>query len=257
LLDALLSQAPIIQDPWFYAVAIPAVFITGLAKSGFASGFGALATPMVALTVPVPQAAAVMLPLLIAMDCVGLQQLWRQRDTALLRALVPWGLGGTMVGALLFGVLSSAAVSGIVGALTLAFLAQRLLFPPRADARPMPRWVGSGCALVSGLSSFVAHAGSPPISAYVLPMKLRPLVFSGTMAVYFTALNVFKLLPYGALGLIDLRNLATSLLLLPLTPLGVWVGVRLTRRVSPALFYKLAYVGMFLTGAKLLWDGLK
>jgi uncharacterized membrane protein YfcA len=33
--------------------------------------------------------------------------------------------------------------------------------------------------------------------------------------------------------------------------------VRLTRRVSPTWFYRLAYTGMFLTGVKLLWDGLR
>ena len=63
---------PIVTDPWFYAVAVPAVLLMGLAKSGFAGGFGALAVPLMALTVPVPQAAAIMLPLLMVMDATGL-----------------------------------------------------------------------------------------------------------------------------------------------------------------------------------------
>jgi uncharacterized membrane protein YfcA len=257
LLEFLFAHVQAIRDPWFYALAIPAVLLTGLSKSGFASGFGALATPLMAMSITVPQAAAIMLPLLIAMDAVGLQQLWKERDPALLGALVPWGVIGTILGALLFGVLSAAAVSGIVGALTLGFLVQRLLFPPSRDAAPLRPWMGRLCAAASGLSSFVAHAGSPPISAYVLPLRLPPLVFSGTLSVYFAVLNVFKVLPYGVLGLIDLRNLATSLLLLPFAPLGVWAGVRLTRHVSPSWFYRLAYTGMFLTGVKLLWDGLR
>jgi len=49
----------------------------------------------------------------------------------------------------------------------------------------------------------------------------------------------------------------TSLTLLPLVPLGVWVGVNLARRIDAGLFYKFVYVGMFLTGLKLLWDGLR
>ena len=257
MFDSLLANWPVIRDPWFYAVAIPAVLLTGMAKSGFASGFGTLATPLMALTIPVPQAAGVMLPLLLVMDAVGLQRLWRERNPALLRALLPWGLLGTVLGALLFGGLSTAAVSGFVGALTLLFLAQRLLFPPRAGSRPMPAWVGSGCAVASGLSSFVVHAGSPPINAYVLPLRLAPLAFSGTMAVYFAVLNTFKLLPYGVLGLLDWRNLATSVVLMPFAPVGVWIGVRLTGYVSQDAFYRLAYAGMFLTGSKLLWDGLR
>ncbi len=256
-MSAFLASLPVVQDPWFYAVAVPAVLITGLSKSGFASGFGSLATPMMALTLPVPQAAAIMLPLLLAMDATGLQQLWRECNRALVRHLLPWALLGTVVGTLLFGVFSSAAVAGVVGALTLAFLAQRLLFPPRAGGPPAARWVGSACATVSGFTSFVAHAGGPPISAWLLPLKLPPRELAATMAVYFGVVNLSKVAPYAWLGLIDLRNMLTALLLLPLAPLGVWAGVWLTPRVSPALFYRLAYTGMFLTGVKLLWDGLR
>jgi uncharacterized protein len=110
---------------------------------------------------------------------------------------------------------------------------------------------------VSGFTSFVAHAGSPPISAYVLPLRLPPAVFAGTMAVFFAAVNLSKWIPYAWLGLIDARNMATSVLLMPLAPVGVWLGVWLTRRIRPTWFYRIAYSGMGLTGAKLLYDGLK
>ena len=68
--------------------------------------------------------------------------------------------------------------------------------------------------------------------------------------------NLSKWIPYGLLGLLDWRNMATSLVLLPLAPLGVWIGVRLARRIGQVLFYRFLYIGMFLTGVKLLWDGL-
>jgi uncharacterized protein len=250
------SAWPFITDPWFYALAVPAVLMTGLAKSGFASGFGSLATPMLALAVPAPQAAAVMLPLLIAMDATGLQQMWRHRDRALVRQLVPWGVLGIAIGTLLFGLLSDRAVSGLLGALTLLFLAQRLLWPIRAEGTPPPRWAAPLCSTTSGFTSFVAHAGGPPLMAYVLPLKLAPVVASATMAVYFAVINLVKLMPFAALGLLDARNLATSFLLLPVAPLGVWLGVWLVRRIDPTWFYRLAYVGMGVAGFKLLYDGL-
>jgi uncharacterized membrane protein YfcA len=250
------SAWPFITDPWFYALAVPAVLITGLAKSGFASGFGSLATPMLALAVPAPQAAAVMLPLLIAMDATGLQQMWRYRDRALVRQLVPWGVLGIAIGTLLFGLLSDRAVSGLLGALTLLFLAQRLLWPIRAEGTRPPRWAAPLCSTTSGFTSFVAHAGGPPLMAYVLPLKLAPVAASATMAVYFAVINLVKLMPFAALGLLDARNLATSLLLLPVAPLGVWLGVWLVRRTDPTWFYRLAYIGMGVAGVKLLWDGI-
>ena len=246
-----------ITDPWFYAVAIPAVLLMGLSKSGFGAGFGALATPLLALAVPVPQAAAIMLPLLLVMDGFGVKALFLQRDRALIRLLLPAGLVGTVLGALSFGVLAPKVVAGIVGGLTLAFLAQRLLFPPRADSKPPPKWLGFGLGIASGFTSFVAHAGSPPVSAYVLPLRLSPITYTATMATFFAAINLSKWVPYAWLGLIDMRNITTSLALVPLAPIGVWVGVRLVPYIRPVLFYRLVYAGMFLTGAKLLWDGLK
>jgi uncharacterized membrane protein YfcA len=247
----------LVTDPWFYAVAVPAVLLMGLSKSGFASGFGALATPLMALAIPVPQAAAIMLPLLLIMDGAGLQRLWRERDPAMLRLLLPAGLIGTLVGTLLFGRFAPTTIAGVVGALTLAFLAQRLLFPPRADAPRPPSAVGFAYGVASGFTSFVAHAGGPPINAYMLPLRMAPLAYAGTMSVFFSAINLSKWVPYAWLGLIDLRNMGTALVLMPLAPLGVWLGVRLTRHIRPNWFYRLAYTGMFLTGAKLLWDGLR
>jgi hypothetical protein len=252
-----LSDFPLIRDPWFYAVAVPAVLLMGLSKSGFLGGFGALATPLLALAVPVPQAAAIMLPALFVMDMVGVQQLWRECDRALLKLLIPAGLVGTVIGTLLFGVLSTKTVAGVVGALTLLFLAQRLVFPPKADAPPPSKRLGFVLGAAGGFTSFVAHAGGPPVNAYVLPLKLTPIVYAATMAVLFTAINLSKWVPYAWLGLIDTRNLATSAVLLPLAPIGVWLGIWLARRLRAELFYRIAYAGMFLTGVKLLWDGLR
>ena len=246
-----------VNDPWFYAVAVPAVLLMGLAKSGFLMGFGSLATPLLALTMPVPQAAAVMLPLLLVMDATGVRQLWHDRDRELLRLLVPAGLLGTVIGTLLFGLLSAKTVAAVVGALTLLFLAQRLVFPPHRDALPPSRSVGFLLTVAAGFTSFVAHAGSPPISAYVLPLKLDPVRLTATLSVLFGIINLSKWIPYAGLGLFDSRILVTSLALLPLAPVGVWLGVWATRRIDAGWFYRVAYTGMFLTGVKLLWDGLR
>jgi uncharacterized membrane protein YfcA len=244
----------VITDPWFYAVAVPAVLLLGLAKSGFGAGFGALATPLMALTITVPRAAAIMLPLLAIMDALGLMALMRQADRALLRRLLPAGLVGSMLGFASFGVLSAPAVGGIVGTLTLGFLALRLFFPPRSDAPPPARATGWLLGAASGFTSFVAHAGGPPVAFYVLPMRLAPITYTATMAVFFAVINVSKWVPYGLLGLLDLSNFMTSLVLAPLAPVGVWTGVVLARRMRMEVFYRVVYLGMFLTGLKLVWD---
>ena len=248
---------PVITDPFFYAVAIPAVVLMGISKSGFGAGFGSLAVPLMALAVTVPQAAAILMPVLLLVDLLGLAAFRRNFDAALLKFVIPFGLAGTVIGAFLFKVLDAHLVAAIVGGCTLLFLAQQLLFPPKPDSATTPKWVGALLTVTAGFTSFVAHAGGPPLNAYVIPMRLSPLVYTATMAVFYFVLNLSKWIPYAWLGLLDVRNMATSVVLLPFAPIGVWIGIRIARRINPALFYRLIYTGMFLTGCKLLWDGLK
>ena len=250
-------MTPFITDPWFYAAAVPAVLLMGLSKSGFGAGFGSLAVPIMALAVPVPQAAAIFMPILFAMDIMGIAAFRRYFDWALIRFLVPLGLVGTVIGTVSFRYLDAKVVAGMVGAFTLLFLAQRLLFPPRPDSPPPPRWAGALLAATSGFTSFVSHAGGPPVSAYVIPLRLAPLAFTATMAAFFFVVNLSKWVPYAWLGLIDARNMLTSLALMPLAPIGVWAGVRLAHRIRPTLFYRLIHIGMFLTGVKLLTDAFQ
>jgi uncharacterized membrane protein YfcA len=148
-------------------------------------------------------------------------------------------------------------VAGMVGVFTLLFLAQRLLFPPMLDSPHPPKWLGAILTATSGFTSFIAHAGGPPISAYVIPMRLSPVKYTATMAFFFFVINLSKWIPYAWLGLLDTRNMATSLVLLPIAPIGVWIGVRLARRISQVLFYRFLYTGMALTGIKLIWDAVK
>ena len=246
---------PLITDPFFYAVAVPAVIMLGISKSGFGAGFGSLAVPIMALAVTVPQAAAILMPVLLLMDLLGMAAFRKDFDLRLLKFLVPCGLVGTVVGALLFRALDARTVAGIVGIFTLLFLAQRLLFPPRPDSAPPPRWLGGLLTVTSGFTSFVSHAGGPPLSAYIIPLRLSPVHFTATLAFFFFVINLSKWAPYAWLGLLDMRNMATSLALLPLAPIGVAIGVGLARTISQVLFYRLLYTGMLLTGCKLVWDG--
>jgi uncharacterized protein len=76
------------------------------------------------------------------------------------------------------------------------------------------------------------------------------------MAFFLFLVNHSKLNPYCLFGLLEMRKKATTLVQLPEAPRGVWMGVRLARRISQVLFYRFLYAGMLLTGVKLLWDGL-
>lgn len=245
---------PIITDPWFYALGIPAALLIGLAKSGMGQGFGILSVPLMALSIPAPQAAAILMPVLFAADMMGLKRLFAERDKRVLRLLLPAMSIGVVAGTFMMNALSSSTIAGLLGALTLVFLAQRLLFPPSAASKPAPRWVGFILGIFGGFASLVGHAAGPPIYGYMIPMKLPPVRYVATTSTLFAIMNLVKWIPFVYLGLVNPVNMATGIALLPFSVAGVIVGLAVMRRVEAKLFYDLVYVGMFVSGVKLMWD---
>jgi uncharacterized membrane protein YfcA len=247
----------LISDPLFYVAAIPAILLVGIAKGGFGGGVGLIGTPMVALTTTPTRAAAILLPILCVMDIVGVIAYRKSWDAANLRILVPGALVGILLGSATFRFLDESLIRLLIGALAVGFVLQHWLEGESATAPTAPRLgVGSVWATFSGFTSFVAHAGGPPLSVYLLPQRMDKTLFVGTTVIYFTVVNYVKLIPYSLLGQFSAENVRTSLLLLPLAPLGMWLGIWLHRRIDEELFYRIVYIMLALVGLKLLYDGL-
>ncbi len=246
----------IITDPLFYAVAVPALLVTGISKGGFGAGLGIVAVPAMALVVPPLTAAGIMLPILCLMDIFGLWAYRRTWDRENMRIMAPAAIAGIALGTALAGLLTADHVRLVIGVIAVSFTLDHWL-GRRAMGAPKPRSRLKGWlwAAMSGFTSFIGHAGGPPISVYLLPQRLDKTVLVGTTVVFFALLNYVKLLPYGWLGLLDTTNLATAGLLSPVAPAGIWLGVWLHHRVSPANFYRLCYLFVFLVGLKLVYDG--
>ncbi|KQM14604.1 hypothetical protein ASE73_10655 [Sphingomonas sp. Leaf24] len=246
-----------IDDPFFYALAVPAVLMLGLAKGGF-SGMGALSLPMLALAVDPVRAAAILLPILIVQDVVGIWAFRRTIDWQ----VIAWMLPGAGIGILLgYGFASAvqpSAVLAVVGGISIAFGLWRLWTERNGMpvARQSPGWVGTTFGVASGFTSQIAHAGQPPFQLWVLPRQLPRDVLVGTTALFFGAVNWLKVPAYLALGQFTAANLATSAVLLPVAIAATIAGVWLVRRVSAKRFYTAIYVLMIAVGVKLVWDGV-
>lgn len=245
-----------ITDPWFYAVAIPAVLIVGVSKGGFAGGLGLLGVPLMALVISPLQAAGIMLPILIAMDMIGVWAYRKSFHRQNLMILVPGAAIGILIGALTASLVTDAFVRLLVGGLAIAFALDYWIGRRGAQApQPVNRIKGGLWGAVGGFTSFVAHAGGPPLQVYMLPQKLDKRLYVGTSVMFFTAVNLIKLPPYALLGQLDAGNLTTSAMLLPIAPLGILAGIRLLHVIPEKPFYRIAYVLLFLVGGKLAWDG--
>ena len=244
----------LIADPWFWFLAVVAVLLTGISKSGLGGGAGGVSTPLMSMAISPVAAAAIMLPVLCVMDLFGIRAFLWKWDNAVARRVIGGGLIGCAAGYLTFSWLDDNWIRILLGVIALGFLAFSYL-PKKSMAKPsnLAGWLWSA---LSGCTTFVTHAGGPPFMVYLLQLRLDKTTFIATSLVFFAAMNYAKILPYVWLGLFDARNLATSVVLIPLGVAGIYIGIRLQRRMEPRIFYAVVHTLLFLTGTKLLYDGL-
>jgi len=74
--------------------------------------------------------------------------------------------------------------------------------------------------------------------------------------VFFALVNWIKVVPYLALGQLNVATLRTSLMLMPLALASTLAGIRLVRSIDAERFYLVVYILLGLCGVKLLGDGL-
>jgi uncharacterized membrane protein YfcA len=246
----------IITDPFFYAAAIPAVLLTGISKGGFGSALGGIGVPLMALAISPLDAAAILLPVLCFMDLVGFRVYYGKWDSANLRIMLPGAVLGVAIGTLTFGMLSENAVRILIGGIAVAFTLNAWLgLGARQEPAGSSVIKGTFWSGVSGWTSFLAHAGGPPAMIYMLPQRMDKTTYVATIGVFFMFVNAIKLVPYAWLGQFSANNLGTSLVLAPLVPLGVWLGLWLQQRINTVWFYRISQACLFATGLQLIYQG--
>ena len=241
----------------FWIAAIFTALLIGVAKAGFGSGPGVIATPLLSLVMPVPEAAALLLPVLLLADVFAVRHYYNQVDKPSLRALLPGALLGIVLGALFFRQFSNQerVLKLGIGVIALGFVLYQAvrsqLLQKVTKQRPSPL-TGVILGTTSGFTSTLAHVGGPPMVMYMLPQKLPRNLFVGTTAVFFFIVNLVKLIPYAWLGLLAVGNLTITLLLLPVLFVGTRLGVWLNQRFSEIWFNRAIYLILLLVGLQLI-----
>jgi uncharacterized membrane protein YfcA len=241
-----------ITDPSVYLVASVAVSCLGLSKGGFI-GFGLIATPLLALAIPPLEAAAILLPIMLAQDVFSAWSFRHDWDHRTLSVMLPGSLFGIALAWVLASYLNEALVRLAVGMVGISFA--------------MSHWIGlktntqkgtSGIfwGVLAGFTGTLANAGGPPFLVYALSQNLAKMTFVGTSAIFFLVLNAAKLVPFFALGQLSNQNLATSVLLLPPAIIATLVAIRLVRRIPSSTFYRISYGLVLAVSIGLIWQAI-
>jgi uncharacterized membrane protein YfcA len=246
-------------DLTFFLLAVPAVVFAGISKGGFGSGAAFAATPILALVVDPRLALGFMLPLLMLIDVATLRPYWRKWSWRDARLLMIGSLPGTALGVALYSVANADVFRFLIGAMAVGFVAFQLARARgliRGAERPAGTVAGFVAGIVAGFTSFVSHAGGPPVAMYLLSQRLTKTAFQATTVLVFFVVNITKAAPYAFLGIFTAETLWANVLLAPAALAGAWLGVKAHRIVPERVFFGITYVLLAITGTKLIWDAL-
>lgn len=217
-------------------IGLAALYV-GLVKGGLGPVPGALLVPLLSTQMPVTEAVALTLPLLLVGDWFALPVYWRKWDSRTVRLTVPAGIAGVLIGVLLLSVLPDLALRRVLGAIALLAVAYKLGSDLLTSLTYTARdWHGWAAGWGSGFMSALANAGAPPITAYLLLRGFSPVAFIATTVVFFLVMNLVKLPVFLAAGVLDTGQIVGMVWALPLIPAGVWLGKHFVERIDARKF---------------------
>jgi uncharacterized membrane protein YfcA len=247
-------------DPSFWLLGLFTIGLIAFSKGAFGGGAASIGVPMLSLIFDPIGAAIIVAPLVSLMDIFTLRSFgpssWSKPD---LKVLLPGLLVGLTVGYVFFERADPRIVALLIGVISLAFAGswfwrrwRRLHAPPTSASTVSGLLAGT----VSGFTTFVAHAGGPPITMYLVRRNLDKRLFVGTNTAFFTLGNLLKLGPYGVLMAARPDCTAAALLLAVVVPPAVWLGLRVYQYLTQDMLLLVTNWILIFGGARLVWQGM-
>ncbi len=240
-------------EPWQWVLLYIAAMISGFSKTGI-PGISMLSVSIFAVLIPAKQATGVVLPMLIFADMFAYGVYRKNLEWRRVWGLLPWAIGGLVLGWLALGRINNEQTAHLVGAILVVMLVLhvRRRWKNSDIEEPAPRWLAPVMGLFAGITTMVANAAGPVMTLYLLAMRLPKLEFLGTSAAFFLLINWIKVPFIAQLGLINPASLTLNLYLLPAVALGALLGRPIVLRVNQKVFENVALILAMVAAIKLL-----
>ena len=239
----------------FLLMLVAVIFLISLSKGGLGGMAGSLATPLMALVMPVNQVLGLILPFMLLADVFAIALHWRKWNGRLVWLMIPGAVIGVTVGTFFIANVSTDALKIGLAVIALVFVVYKLiekhlLATIKYTGQPWHGWLAGTTA---GFASSLAHSGGPPISIYLMLLEVPPAVFLGSSVLFFAILNWIKVPYYLYIHLFNFQLLRQIVWVFPIVPLGAWLGRWLVTKVSKSIFDNLILVLLLITALLLIF----
>jgi uncharacterized membrane protein YfcA len=246
-----------VLEPWQWALAALGAYLVGLSKTGIA-GLGVLAVALFASALPARESTGIVLVVLIGADIVAVTAYRHEVSWPHLFRLFPWAAAGVIIGYFIMGRLDNQTTQRLIGIILVSLVGlqfwrsrSKAVAHLAEDAKPHPL-VSAVAGVSAGITTMIANAAGPIMIIYLLAMQLPKMIFMGTSAWFFFAVNLFKVPFSYNLGLINFASMHISVPLIPFAVAGAVSGRVLIKYIDQRVFELLAMGFTLLAGLRLL-----
>jgi uncharacterized protein len=235
---------------------IPTLFVflfvallIGMSKTGV-HGAGMVAVPLLANVFGGQLSSGVMLPMLCFADVMGVWYYHRHASWIHLRKLFPWAAAGTLLGAVVGGVIDD-GLFRIIMAVIILFSIVIMIWLENGHKQDVPdyKWFAGLTGVGGGFTSMIGNLAGSVMAIYFLSMRLPKNAFIGTTAWFFMVINWFKI-PFHIWSwhTISLKTLLLDLSATPVIALGAYFGILIVKKL-PEQAYRWFIIAMTVIAA--------
>lgn len=238
-----------------YLFLILGAFLLGIDKAGL-RGVGIVAVPIYASLFGGRHSAAVILPILFAADIWAVYHYRKHITFYYLKKMLPPALVGLICGMFLGTLVSDRIFTIVIACLVLLCLLIMLLqeFGVKKLELPDHPIAHAGAGFGGGFSSMVGNAAGPIMTIYLLSLRLPKEVFIGTGAVFFLIINFCKFpVHLFVWNSMTTEGLTASLSCIPFVWMGLFLGLKIVRRVPDTLFRRFIMIATCIGSIKLFF----
>jgi uncharacterized membrane protein YfcA len=249
-------------DPWQWALLAFGASMIGLSKSGI-PGIAIMTVAIFTNLLPAKAATGFVLPLLIVGDIFAVSTYRAHTQWRHVLRLFPWAAAGVIGGYFALRVIDNSQAAVIIGIILFLMLGLHLYRGRKSRAELLEheieahaKWLAPLAGIFAGITTMIANAAGPVMIIYLLAMRLPKLEFLGTGAVFFMAINLFKVPLMVNLDMINIESLQTGVWIAPAVVVGSFVGRAVAGHIPQKLFERFALILTFFAAAKLIFDQL-
>lgn len=226
----------------FGAGAIGA-FLLGISKSGV-KGIAVLVVTLFVFAFDAKSSTGILMPLLIFGDIFAIIYYKKHTNWKYVYRLMPWMFIGVIIGTYGGNKLDENAFK--TGMALLVLITTLMLF--YWEKRPLKKvpdywWFSSCMGVLAGFTTMIGNLAGAVTNIYFLAMRLPKNIFIGTSAYVFFIINLFKI-PFHVWvwKTISTDSILTSLQFIPFLGLGLYVGVRIVKKMKELNYRKLILI---------------